>query len=321
MAEAVVATMGEKEAKAPSSGASAVSDAPVKKNRQVKRKPRSQRGGGGGVRNKQNPKMTTVKHGTKGGKGPNNRRKGGNNGSGISKKKKAGGKQQLTPMSKLRLGTKIDGVVAGISSFGVFIKTNYAIRSEGDTDKTNSGYALLHKSQVQDEKVEDISKIFKKGDKIKGARVISINYVKGEVSLSLRKPRPKRIPYDDINVGKEYDGKIANVTPYGAFVDIGSKKNVLLHISRMTQDKVTNVRDYVSEGDIVTIHIIEKNDKTKTLSGSMLDRTSDEYLNKRKKQMQRQKDNHKEAVQSSSERSELEFFEEAIRELEEAVKL
>jgi predicted RNA-binding protein with RPS1 domain len=224
-------------------------------------------------------------------------------------------------MSKLRLGTKIDGVVAGISSFGVFIKTNYAIRSEGDTDKTNSGYALLHKSQVQDEKVEDISKIFKKGDKIKGARVISINYAKGEVSLSLRKPRPKRIPYDDINVGKEYDGKIANVTPYGAFVDIGSKKNVLLHISRMTQDKVTNVRDYVSEGDIVTIHIIEKNDKTKTLSGSMLDRTSDEYLNKRKKQMQRQKDNHKEAVQSSSERSELEFFEEAIRELEEAVKL
>mgnify|MGYP004091503403 CR=1 FL=1 len=62
-----MATMEEKEAKAPSSGASAVSDAPGKKNRQVKRKPRSQRGGGGGVRNKQNPKMTTVKHGTKGG--------------------------------------------------------------------------------------------------------------------------------------------------------------------------------------------------------------------------------------------------------------
>ena len=220
----------------------------------------------------------------------------------------------LQPLSELKLGSKIDGVVAGISEFGAFVKTRYAIRGKDDTSK-QAGYALLHKSQIQDEKVEDISKVLRVGDQIRNARVVSINYAKGEVGVSLRKPRPKRRSIDEIKVGAEYDGRVANITPYGAFIDIGAKKNALLHISRITQEKISNLREYVNEGDWVTVHIISKDDG---LACSMLDKQADEYLNKRQRQQQRKKENKEAAKEEALDKSDIAAFEEAIKELEAA---
>lgn len=239
---------------------------------------------------------------------------------GTKNKKKRNPRPKLQPLSALKLGSKVDGVVCGITEFGAFVKTRYQIRSKEDSKSKQAGYALLHKSQIQDEKVEDVSKVLRVGDHIKNARVTSINYAKGEVSISLRRPRPKRRTLDDIKVGMEIDGKVSNVTPYGCFVDIGAKKNALLHISRITQEKVQNVRDYVNEGDWLTVHIIGNDDGG--LACSMLDKTADEYLNKRQRQQKRKQEN-KDAVgeQGASafmEKSELAAFEDAIRELEQA---
>ena len=235
--------------------------------------------------------------------------------SGNSKNgKKRRPRPTLQPLSELKLGSKIDGVVAGIAEFGAFVKTKYAIRGKDDTSK-EAGYALLHKSQIQDEKVDSVSDVLRVGDQIRNARVVSINYAKGEVSISLRKPRPKRRSLNEIKVGAEYDGKVANVTPYGAFIDIGAKKNALLHVSRISNAMVTNVRDYVNEGDWVTVHVISKDDG---LACSMLDKQADEYLNKRQKQLQRKKENKEAATEEVLDRSELAAFEDAIKELENA---
>ena len=246
----------------------------------------------------------------------NKSKKNGSSSSSGSNKKKRNPRPTLQPLSALKLGSKIDGVVCGISEFGAFVKTRYQIKPKDDDKSKQSGYALLHKSQIQDERVEDVSQVLRVGDHIKNARVTSINYAKGEVSISLRKPRPQRRKLDEIQVGKEYDGKVANVTPYGCFVDVGAKKNALLHISRITQEKVQNVRDYVNEGDWVTVHIIG-NDKS-GLACSMLDKTADEYLNKRQRQQQRKAENQKAVGEASAvmEKSELAAFEEAIKELE-----
>ena len=246
----------------------------------------------------------------------NKSKKNGSSSSSGSNKKKRNPRPTLQPLSALKLGSKIDGVVCGISEFGAFVKTRYQIKAKDDDKSKQSGYALLHKSQIQDEKVEDVSQVLRVGDHIKNARVTSINYAKGEVSISLRKPRPQRRKLDEIQVGKEYDGKVCNVTPYGCFVDVGAKKNALLHISRITQEKVQNVRDYVNEGDWVTVHIIG-NDKS-GLACSMLDKTADEYLNKRQRQQKRKAENQKAVGEASAvmEKSELAAFEEAIKELE-----
>ncbi len=124
--------------------------------------------------------------------------------------------ESLLPLTELQLGATIDGHVAAFTSFGIFIKTNYDFKDRG-----SHGYALLHKSQIRDEPVEDLTKLFRIGAQVKGLRVININYAKGEVGLSLREPRPKRMDIKDVPVGKDIEGTVSKVVSYGVFVDVG----------------------------------------------------------------------------------------------------
>lgn len=124
--------------------------------------------------------------------------------------------ESLLPSTELQLGSKIDGHVAAFTSFGVFIKTNYDFKDRG-----SHGYALLHKSQIRDEPIEDLTKLFRIGAQVKGLRVININYAKGEVGLSLREQRPERMDMKDVPVGKDIEGTVSKVVSYGVFVDVG----------------------------------------------------------------------------------------------------
>lgn len=180
---------------------------------------------------------------------------------------------QLLPLSALKLGSHVDGHVASFTKFGAFIKIGYNLKGKG-----KEGHALLHKSQISDHRVEDVSNLFRIGDLVQGLRVIQIDYKKGEVGLSLRKRRPTRTDLKDITIGSEMTGKVANVVSYGAFVDVGASVKALVHISRISQDIIQNIRHYVNEGDEVRIHIISKDEKKKTLGASMLGVDADEYL-------------------------------------------
>ncbi len=69
----------------------------------------------------------------------------------------------------------------------------------------------------------------------------------------------------------------------------------------------------MNEGDKVIIHILNKDEKKRTLSASMLDMEADQYLDKRSKQMERMRNS---VIKMEGLKSELEFFEDAVRELE-----
>lgn len=176
------------------------------------------------------------------------------------------------PIERLKLGAEIVGKVVDLKEYGAFVQTDYAIK--------RTGWALLHKSQVQDRKVEDISKVLKIGQKIK-SRVIKIDYETQNVSLSLRKPRTSRKAITEISVGDEMEGKVKSIASYGAFIDIGFKNDALLHISRISFDKITNVADHLNVGDKVTVHIINVDEKKRTIAASMLPKVADEYLDRR----------------------------------------
>lgn len=49
-------------------------------------------------------------------------------------------------------------------------------------------------------------------------------------------------------------GTVQSVKPYGAFVDIGGV-NGLLHISQISEDRVTNVEAVLSEGDKLKVRV------------------------------------------------------------------
>ena len=152
-------------------------------------------------------------------------------------------------------------------------------------DSLHSCRALLHKSQIQHNFVEDINKILKVGQKLK-PRVISINQNTTEVAVSLRPQRTPRSSFEDIKVGDEFEGKVKSIAAYGAFVDIGCRSDALLHISRISFDKITNITDYINVGDKINVHIINVDKKKKTMAASMLPTVADEYLDRRRKYQQ-----------------------------------
>lgn len=63
--------------------------------------------------------------------------------------------------------------------------------------------------------------------------------------------------FEDIKVGDELDGIVRNVVDFGAFVDCGVKYDGLVHISKMSQQKVNHPTDILNVGDEVHVHVIE----------------------------------------------------------------
>lgn len=215
----------------------------------------------------------------------------------------------LKPASDLLLGSVIEGYVASVTSFGVFVKISYDIKG-----KNTPGYALLHKSQISNDRIDDVKSGFRIGQHLKNLRVINIDHSKREVGVSLRPKRKSRKDISDVEVHSEVEGRIASILTYGAFVDIGCNQNVLLHISRISQRKITNIRDFVNEGDKVKIRITEKNEKKKTMAGSMLSYEAERYL--RKREMMKWGVPTVRKVSSDEEITDLEFFEEVVRDIE-----
>jgi polyribonucleotide nucleotidyltransferase len=61
----------------------------------------------------------------------------------------------------------------------------------------------------------------------------------------------------DVEVGTLYDGKVARLMDFGAFVTILPGKDGLVHISQICEDRVENVADKLSEGDAVKVKVLE----------------------------------------------------------------
>ena len=61
----------------------------------------------------------------------------------------------------------------------------------------------------------------------------------------------------DVEVGQVYDGKVSKLMDFGAFVTILPGKDGLVHISQISEERVQNVSDKLSEGDVVKVKVLE----------------------------------------------------------------
>lgn len=62
---------------------------------------------------------------------------------------------------------------------------------------------------------------------------------------------------EEVEVGKIYEGKVARLMDFGAFVTILPGKDGLVHISQISDDHVDKVSDKLTEGDIVRVKVLE----------------------------------------------------------------
>jgi polyribonucleotide nucleotidyltransferase len=65
----------------------------------------------------------------------------------------------------------------------------------------------------------------------------------------------------EAEVGKTYEGPVTKLLDFGALVNILPGKDGLLHISQIAHERVEQVSDYLSEGQVVKVKVLETDDK------------------------------------------------------------
>ena len=83
-------------------------------------------------------------------------------------------------------------------------------------------------------------------------KISSVDSAAGEQALKLIEQITA-----DVEVGVVYEGKVAKLMDFGAFVTILPGKDGLVHISQISEERVENVSDKLSEGDIVKVKVLE----------------------------------------------------------------
>jgi polyribonucleotide nucleotidyltransferase len=61
----------------------------------------------------------------------------------------------------------------------------------------------------------------------------------------------------DVEVGRIYEGKVARLMDFGAFVTILPGRDGLVHISQISEERVERVGDKLKEGDVVRVKVLE----------------------------------------------------------------
>src|SRR5213078_2987407 len=83
----------------------------------------------------------------------------------------------------------------------------------------------------------------------------------------------------EVEVGKIYEGPITKILDFGALVNLLPGKDGLLHISQIAHERVEKVTDYLSEGQIVRVKVLETDEKgrVKLSMKALLDRPAGEF--------------------------------------------
>src|SRR6266702_2858674 len=128
--------------------------------------------------------------------------------------------------AELKVGDVVEGVVTGVIDFGAFVNVDGI---EG----------LIHISEISWERVEDPRTYVKVGESIK-AKIIAID--KDRLSLSLKQMTedPWLQEVKAFKKGDIVEGKITRITPFGAFVQLSSSVEALVHVSEMSDDEAVD---------------------------------------------------------------------------------
>ncbi|GAC1388354.1 MAG: hypothetical protein NVS1B7_3020 [Candidatus Saccharimonadales bacterium] len=124
--------------------------------------------------------------------------------------------------AKLKVGDTIEGVVTGVIDFGAFVNVDGI---EG----------LIHISEISWERVEDPRDYVKTGQTVE-AKIIAIDKDRLSLSLKQMSEDPWLQEVKAFKKGDVVEGKVTRITPFGAFVQLSSAVEALVHVSEMSND-------------------------------------------------------------------------------------
>ena len=171
--------------------------------------------------------------------------------------------------AKYPVGTRVSGKVVSITNYGAFIELEPGI--EG----------LVHISEMSwTRNVRHPSKLVSIGEAIE-AVVLKVDPNEEKISLGMKQTEqdpwmvlPLKYP-----VGTRLNGKVRNLTSFGAFVEIEPGIDGLIHISDMSWTKrVQHPSEVVKKGDAVDVVILNIDSENKRISLGLKQASEDPWL-------------------------------------------
>ena len=148
-------------------------------------------------------------------------------------------------LSTIEVGQLRKGVVKNITDFGAFVDL---VGLDG----------LLHITDMSWGRIRHPSEMLSVGDEV-DVMILDVDQVKERVSLGLKQKSAN--PWDGIEeryaVGSRLRGKVVNLVPYGAFVEIEKGVEGLVHVSEISWTRrIARASDVLSVGDEVDIVVL-----------------------------------------------------------------
>ncbi len=155
----------------------------------------------------------------------------------------------------VKIGSTVHGTVKNLTDFGAFI----------DLDGMDG---LLHITDMTWGRLGHPSELLKVGQELE-VQVLDINKEKERVSLGLK--QTQKNPWDKIEerfpIGTTVKGKITNLVPYGAFVELEEGVEGLIHVSELSWTKrITRPSDVLNVGQEVEAIVLGVNKEEQKIS-------------------------------------------------------
>jgi len=171
--------------------------------------------------------------------------------------------------AKYPVGTRVQGKVVSITNYGAFVEIEPGI--EG----------LVHISEMSwTRNVRHPSKIVSIGETIE-AVVLKVDEAEEKISLGMKQTEqdPWMVLPVKYPVGTRINGKVRNLTSFGAFVEIEPGIDGLIHISDMSWTKrVQHPSEVVKKGDAVDVVILNIDAENKRISLGLKQAEEDPWL-------------------------------------------
>jgi len=154
--------------------------------------------------------------------------------------------QKGETLKQLEPGFRSEGEVVEITDFGVFVNL-------GGID------GLVHRSELTHGRFNHPRDVVKVGDKV-NVEILDMDLERERINLSMKKllPNPWENVLTNYVIGQRIGGKVTNLTPFGAFVEIEAGLEGLIHVSEMSWTKrIRHPKEIVTEGDEVEAMILK----------------------------------------------------------------
>lgn len=164
------------------------------------------------------------------------------------------GEAQDRFLAGLEEGALLSGKVSSIRDFGAFVDLG---GMEG----------LIPISELSWSMVKTPGDVVKVGDAV-DVYVIRVDLDRRRLTLSLKRTQPE--PWETVHqryqVGQVAEGTVTNLVPFGAFVKLEEGIEGLVHISELSQRRVTNPRECVYQGQHVKVMVLTIDVETRRMS-------------------------------------------------------